>query len=231
MEEVVAGSDASDHKQAIKDRLRQIRELFKISRYRPASKGAISVTGDTSGGKPGENGTSRTENQGRSGGSGGRAGGVYALFIDDDGEPGEEVAADLDPEVVWISVAEGTRTTLLLEDRAAKYLPDQNLLQINADFRVFTDMIDRWESRYAALPAAHDVVKENVREWFEQALIETVLGAQALKNSPQWTMEDIARLWSEEALTAAVLQRYHIDVALRRALGTKLGSLKDPVVA
>jgi hypothetical protein len=63
-------------------------------------------------------------------------------------------------------------------------------------------------------------VRDNVRQWFEQALVETILGAQALKNSPQWTMEDIAHLWSEEALTASVLQRYHIDVALRRALGS-----------
>jgi hypothetical protein len=75
------------------------------------------------------------------------------------------------------------------------------------------------------------VITDSVREWFEQALVETVLGAQALKNSPQWTMEDIARLWSEEALTAAVLQRYHIDIALRRTLGTKLGSLKEGAVA
>jgi hypothetical protein len=92
-------------------------------------------------------------------------------------------------------------------------------------------MIERWESRYVGVPGAPEVVKQNVREWFEQALVETVLGAQSLKNSPQWTMEDIARLWSEEALTAAVLQRYHIDVALRRALGSKLGSLKESVAA
>lgn len=79
------------------------------------------------------------------------------------------------------------------------------------------------------LPGAGDVIRDNVRKWFEQALVETVLGAQSLKNSPQWAMDDIAQLWSEEALTAAVLQRYHIDIALRRALGTKLGSLKESV--
>lgn len=58
-----------------------------------------------------------------------------------------------------------------------------------------------------------------------------ILGAQALKDSPQWDMNDIARLWSEEALTVAVLQRYHIDVNVRRALGTKLGSLRERTVA
>jgi hypothetical protein len=34
------------------------------------------------------------------------------------------------------------------------------------------------------------------------------------------------RLWSEEALTAAVLPRYHVDVAVKRALGAKLGTLR-----
>jgi hypothetical protein len=71
-----------------------------------------------------------------------------------------------------------------------------------------------------------------VQEWFEQAFVETVLGAQALQGSPQRTLEDIGRLWSEEGLTAAVLQRYHAEVNVRRSLGTRLGSLKDkPAIA
>jgi hypothetical protein len=137
----------------------------------------------------------------------------------------------VDPKVYWLSVADGTRTPDLLEDRAAKYLPDQNILQVNGDFRVFTDMIDRWTERYADVPGARDVIQHVVHEWFEQALVETVLGALALKGSPQWTLDDLAKLWSEEGLTAAALQRYHVDVNIRRSLGTRLGSLKEKVVA
>jgi hypothetical protein len=33
-------------------------------------------------------------------------------------------------------------------------------------------------------------------------------------------------LWSEEALTAAVLPRWHIDQSIKRQLGHRLGSLK-----
>ena len=36
---------------------------------------------------------------------------------------------------------------------------------------------------------------------------------------------------AEEALTAAVLQRYHVDVNVKRTLGAKLGSLKEKAVA
>ncbi len=137
------------------------------------------------------------------------------------------------PDVMWISERNDppTRTSDLLEDRAAKYMPDQNLLQINADFRVITDMIDRWSDFYGDVPGAKATVEEVVHEWFEQALVETVLGAQALKGSPQWTLDDLAKLWSEEGLTAAVLPRYHVDVNVRRTLGSKLGSLRDKAIA
>jgi hypothetical protein len=110
---------------------------------------------------------------------------------------------------------------------AAKYLPEQNLLQINGDFRGFTDMIDRWCTFYSHVPGARHEITEVTREWFEQALIETILGVQSLKDSREWTIDDIKHAMSEEALTSAVMQRYHIDVAVKRALGSKLGTIKD----
>lgn len=134
---------------------------------------------------------------------------------------------DIDPEVKWISVEEGTRAPGFLEDRAATYLFDQNLLQINGDFRVFTDMVDRWCDFYSHVPGARPEIRKVCHEWFEQALVETVLGAQTLKGSKEWTIDDMKVALNEEALTAAVMQRYHIDVAVRRALGAKLGTLKD----
>jgi hypothetical protein len=233
MEEVTAGASSHDHRQAIKDRLKAIRDLMRVSRYRPIRSGDLTVSTTTTGGTPRERDEDIAAARGGSSGGapGGRAGGIYALFVDDDGEPGEEVLADADPEVQWISVAEGTRTRDLLEDRAAKYLVDQNILQINTDFRVFTDMIDRWMDRYPGIPGAEDTIRQTVQEWFEQALVETIVGAQTLQGSPQWTIEDISHLWSEEALTAAVLQRYHIDVSVKRSLGTRLGSIKEKAVA
>jgi hypothetical protein len=62
-------------------------------------------------------------------------------------------------------------------------------------------------------------------------LVEAVLGIQALHGSQEWPIDAMGRAMSEEALTAAVMQRYHIDVALKRALGAKLGTLKDKTAA
>ena len=84
----------------------------------------------------------------------------------------------------------------------------------------------RWCKQYSHVPGAHDVVQDVVREWFEQQLIETVMGVQALRDARQWTVQDVEKTWSEEALTAAVMPRYHIDIAVKRALGAKLGTLK-----
>ena len=230
MESVIAGSSSADHKQAIRDRLRQIQDLFKLSRYRRTPAGAAKATEDTVGGK-GRDSNGSNGSGGRSGGKGGRAGDIYALFISDDGDPADSVAGDVLPDVVWVTTEDGTREPDFLEDRAAKYLPEKNLLQINGDFRVFADMEDRWVTQYAHISAARSVVRDVVREWFEQALVEAVLGVQALHGSPEWPIDAIGRAFSEEALTAAVMQRYHIDVAVKRALGAKLGTLKDKAVA
>ena len=75
------------------------------------------------------------------------------------------------------------------------------------------------------------MVRDSVRAWFEQALDETVLGVQGLANSKEWSQLDIEKARSEEALTAAVMQRYHVHFAVKRELGSKLGSRKSQASA
>ena len=54
------------------------------------------------------------------------------------------MSADPFPVVKWVSIANGGRTADdALEDKAASYLATQNTLFVNADFRVFNDMIAR----------------------------------------------------------------------------------------
>ncbi len=233
VDRVAAAASGSDHKQTIKERLKAIIDLFKFSRYRPTPKGKLILEAENAvaGGKP----KARREKNSDAadaepgGGKGGRAGDIYSLFLSAKGVPGEEVAIMREPTVQWVSADNGTRTPPDLEDRAAKYLPQQDLIMANGDFRVFNDMTDRWCAKYRQVSGAREVVKDVVQEWFEQQLVEAVMGAQALRDARQWTFEDVQRLWSEEALTAAVLPRYHVDIAVKRALGAKLGTLKEKV--
>ena len=234
MDEVTEDSSSTDHREAIRERLKQIRDLIKLSRYRRTPSGTATIDEPTVGGKPRESDTTREHKSSKGGGRGGRAGDIYALFALTDGKPGEEIISDFDPKVEWVSLENGKRVPPDLEDRAAKYLWEENLLLINADFRIFRDMVDRWVKQYEAAGVTggvHPVAEDAVREWFEQALIESVIGVQSLRGSQEWSIEDIAKSLSQEGLTTAVMQRYHVDNSIRRALGSKLGSLKERTAA
>ena len=229
IEEVVSGTTAlADYQQAIRERLKAIRDLFRLTRYRASKTGSLTADEASlqSGGAPLSTGRKRGTGDAAGGPRGGRAGGVYSLFLTVPGVPAEELQQP-DPARRWVTAEDGTREPPDLDDRAAKYLPQENLILINGDFRVFVDMVQRWVGFYEDVPGARDVVRDVVREWFEQQLVEAVMGVQALKGSSEWSLQHLESAWSEEALTAAVMPRYHVDVAVKRALGAKLGSLRE----
>jgi len=221
-----AGASVADHSKAIRERLKSILDLFKVSRYRPSPTGSVFTDDENMmrGGRSGEGGNGNGVS-GRSGGGkrGGTLGNIYTLFEKKDGKPGEKVEPDPFPITKWISTCDNTRESGDMEDRAARFLEDQNLLLINADFRVFADMASRWHKELGEDDAVKKVVEEVVRAWFEQALVETVIGVQAMRGAKEWTLEPIRRALSEESLTAAVMQRYHVNNCVKRELGSKLG--------
>lgn len=228
IDEVAGGSLMADHKKSIRDRLKDlIDDLFNLKRYRRKAGGQHKVEEGVPGGVPDSAGNQQRQSSGKSGGSGGRAGGLYAVFADYGNEEGEEVASDRFPQVQWISEEDGTREPPELDGRAARFLSEQNALIINADYLGFISMIERWQEQYAHVSDSTSVVKDIVREWFEQTLIETILGLESQRGLKEWTQGDMDKALSEEALTAAVMPRYHIDLAIRRVLGQRLGSLKE----
>jgi hypothetical protein len=161
--------------------------------------------------------------------AGGTLGNVYAVFEKIGGTPGKKVKQDPFPTVQWISVKDGTREYGDIEDRAAKYLADQNLLLANGDFRVFGDRVVHFAREFGDVPAILDLARDAVRGWFEQALVESVMGVQGLVNSKEWSQSDIDSALSPEALTATVMQRYHVHFAVKRELGSRLGSRRSQV--
>lgn len=231
MNDVTAGSGDGDRGKAIRDRLKRIEHLLRLTRYRRAPAGEVQVDdeaevggNETKAPPEGERGQGASTSGGRRGP--GRAGGVYALFIKDDGDPADPEVGSVYPEVDWVSLENGKREPGDLEDRAARYLHEQNRLLINEDFRVFVQLIDTYVQQYGDKPAVRREITDEVHQWFEQVLVEVVLSAHSL-NGRHWTIEDVKQLFSEEALTAAILPRYHIDNSVKRGLGARLGSLKD----
>jgi len=223
-EEIAAGSTRDDHRASIIDRLRPLRHLFRLSRYRPTDRGRERLGPPETGGGPAKQDRDRRE-ESSSGGDGGTSGNVYALFQAPDGAPGERVDTEPWPEIDWVSVHHEPRTRVSphLEDRAGRYDRRANRIEINEDFRIFQDTMSRWEEQFASVPGAGSVVGTAVREWYAQTLVETVLGSQALRGSRHWSDTDVDALLSEEALTAAVQPRYLIEERLKRDLRSRLG--------
>jgi len=237
MAEVAAGAETSDHSANIWDRLKQVRDLFRFPRYRVTPNGALH--GDPSGlfaiqrqkrgndsgaGRDGDTGSGgnfqATEKESED---------IYSLFLLEKSEKRvRQEEGIVAPRATWITQANGTRELGDLEDRAARYLPKTHQLLINADFRGFSDMVNRYTKQYGSIPNAADVIRATVREWFEQQLVETILGLHALRasGSREWTSTDLDQAWSEAALTAAVMPRFHIDRIIRRELGSRLGTLR-----
>lgn len=229
-DQIGLNADHTDHRKAIRDRLKTVSELFRFGRYRPSKDGKYNILppGANTGGAPVTSGPSSGATSSGGGSTGGKKGDLYSLFAEEVGDPADLVNISNEPEVVWQSIEDEppTRSAGDMDDRAARYLPEQNKLIINGDFRVFRDMIERWERRYAHVPGAPATVKNVVCEWFTQQLMETIMSALALKHVGKWSMQEMAQLWTDEALTAAVLPRYHIDLSIKRVLGQKLGTLK-----
>lgn len=226
-EEIGAHSGDKSYKQKILDRLKDIRDLLRFSRVRPSASGIVPFDEDAkvTGGEASLSDLSRSGHR-DSGSKGGKSGDIYALFAEAGDALGDNVESNDAPIVRWVKLEDGSRVAPDLNDRAARFHLQQSLLMINADFRVFTDMVNRWVAAYAHVPGAETTVREVVHEWFEQQLTEVVMSAKALKSTGRWSMDELLQLWSEEALTAAVLPRWHIDQSIRRNLGQRLGTLK-----
>lgn len=227
-EQIGSKAGEKDHRKAISERLKQIKDLLRFARFKPAKDGMSSIDPESpmQGGEPTVQGTAH-EGTKAPGSKGGRAGDIYALFAESGSVSANPINSLDEPRAQWVSLDDGTRVAPDLNDRAAKFHLQQNLLMINADFRVFTDMVDRWTDAYRHVPGAKMSVKEVVHEWFEQQLVEAVMSARALKSTGKYSLEELEALWSESALTAAVLPRWHIDQSIKRNLGVKLGSLKQ----
>lgn len=233
--EKAAGLTEKDHISNIKDRLKNIMDLYKVSRYRPAPEGiyrsdeesAVRVgpspfSGAKSGGGGGLGREVGSTAQGR---RDGEVGNIYHLFEKKGGIPSNKSSADPFPCVDWVSIENGGREANdALEDKAGTYIASQNRLLVNADFRVFKDMVGRLcKEKEGPGPTMQRAVEEIVHQWFEQALVETVIGVKQLQGSKEWGPEEIEKALSPEALTSAVMQRYHVYMACRREMGARFG--------
>ncbi len=234
MDDLLSRDGNGNHAENIRQRLKRIEQLMRTTRYRRSPDGSVNASGSATGGGAGGDGEAEeATRKSRSGSRGGSASDLYGGFVDDeDGDPAEPLKPKASfPQIEWVSIAKGTRTADdLLEDRAASYAnSSQNVLLVNEDFRVFTDLVKHFARLYEGYPGVEQTVPEVVKEWYAQQLVEAVVGVLNIKGSAKWTPSQVDQALSEDALTAVVMPRYNLYQQVSRVLGTKLGSLKDRV--
>jgi hypothetical protein len=231
MEELLTQDSDGNQEEAIRQRLKRIEDLMRTTRYRRNPAGSTNVSGDATGGSAAEGEAGESTRKRPPGGSGGKAADLYGAFVDDDGgEPADPVNPKPHfPEIRWVSVTNGTRSVDdNLEDRAASYVnSSQNVLLVNEDFRVYTDLVTYFVRQYEGYPGVEKTVPEVIKEWYAQQLVEAVLGVLAVRGSAKWPPNDVDKALSEEALTGVVMLRYNLYQQVSRVLGTRLGSLKE----
>ncbi len=236
MDDLLAASGAKDHLEAIKRRLQTIEDFLRVERYKRVPKGTSRTAGDALGGETNTDGDTSGGGGGRGGaGTGGRRGNLYGTMLDPEGDLASPTTPRLDaPNVVWASRQDGTRAEGEMEDRAASYTPETHELKINADFRVFASMKRCFIEEVGDAPGGEEIVKEVVHEWVEQQLVEAVMGVRTtLEGNKLWAhgSAELQRALSDEALTVAVMPRYHMITAIRRQVKGRLQQPRPARVA
>jgi hypothetical protein len=229
MEKIASKTFGLSHGDSIKEKLKRWIKFYKLSRYRLSEKGNKLVDPDLL--TESETGYQRKGprreviNPPRPG-PGDVTGGLanlLAIYEKADGVTADKVQPDPFPKLEWISFEEGTRAKDEIVDRAATFLSEANLIKANQDFVGFKDIIDFMMKEFGDKPGAEEIIPSEVRKVFEHQLIDTVTGALSLKGRAQWTHADIAKAFSEEALTTAVSGRYFVMTQLIREIKNKLG--------
>ena len=223
MERINAQTPSKDHTKTIRNRLKEVHD-FRLPRYRPDSSGEEHVAEETEVGNPASPGGGSSS--GGCGGSSSRNPFDHLRKKGDDDGKGTKQKTDIYPECKWVSAADGSRAPGMIEDRAARYLPEQNLIQINADFRGYQDLVTHWQKEFAYAQAGEETIIDTVRLRLELALIEAVVAVRHL-DGPHWTPDMLRAALSEEALTTVAMKRYHMKNEIKKALATKLGRRRD----
>jgi hypothetical protein len=217
-----------DHSLTVQRRLAKIMELYKPRRYRASAKGKEHIGTAVSRRAAKPKAAEKAEKAARKPRTKSESPKAADAGQTADNTPESSSAY---PKTVWISREDGTRAKGFLEDRAAAYLPEQNLLQINRDFAVFAETITYCGRGLPTDEGTQKVIRDTVYSWYEQALVESVLGMRAVRNSKDWSDRDIEKALSPESLTAAVMQRYHIINATRSSLRQTLRGVRQRPVA
>jgi hypothetical protein len=237
IDEIMAKTDRDPEGKArerILERLKRIRELLRPSRYKRDPDGLLQAIGKVAdAANSGNEGSFGSGTSGRGSTGGNRKGGrssddFLADLVETDGEPVSPVTINpKEPQIIWISKAEGSRADGELDDLAAEIVGDTlngDIVKANRDFRGYRDLITYFSREFnpGGDPAIDRKILEYVEEWINFQLIEAIMTVRNLTNGRTWTPQDIDRALSPYALTSVMMTRFHIVERVKRVLTSEI---------
>jgi hypothetical protein len=214
----------------IKDKLKSIRELYKLNRYKPNPTGKHLVDPDNeaeylTGGR--RNGIKPVIPYPRPGSNPGdkKLRLLTSLLKSKEAVAADAYTPDPFPLVVWKKGH--TEETAGLVDRAAMYVAGDNTVIANCEFQGYVDLVEYLKRVYGGCSEVELFIHQEVKDAFQQVLMECVAGASCLKNRPEWGRTAYETAISPEALTTSVMSRYWMLNSIKRSLGNKLKVLKS----
>lgn len=215
------------HADSIRERLKGLKDLFRVSRYRKNKTGNLFADPDSIEilGTAREPTSDYARGASRSS-MGSRPGSIATTLLTElveqgNGVPVESITPDPFPQLRW------SEETDRLRDRAAEYVPPENMIVANKDFQALRDLINYFSKNHVETPELLKVIEDVVKEAFEQVLIECVAGALSFKNRQHWNPSEFERAVSPEALTTVVMQRYWMVAHIKRTLGSKIKGFNE----
>jgi len=135
---------------------------------------------------------------------------------------------DPTPDVIWKTRQDATRMEGELEDRAAEYLPGNDVLNINGDFRVYTDLLEKMKhQKGAGDPSRERAIETFVKKEYTFSLLEATMRTKLLNDNPNWSRKDIEeKCLSPEGLTESVMSNYHLHFMLHQNMGRWISSIE-----
>lgn len=235
-------SDQGDHRTAIRKSIKEVEDALKIARYKRSDRGKLgrfdpdfggldSIDVDESADSP-----RRAASSSRNEDGSGRIGNDYLRRATEEKLKrlrGQTINTDPMPHVVWDDLG-----TTVPTGRAATYTRATHVVTASAKYGFFQDMVE-WafdEAKKRSLSEIDDetmrgICKDEVRRWFEQALVETIVVLRPMAHDEKWGPNVFATGLSDEGLTAAVVShRWHMMSAIKRGLSGRLGKARELAV-
>lgn len=233
--------DDPDRQKRIRNRLKDTFAMLRTPRFRAHDGGRAraGLTSVVDAGGEGSGGVSRSVGDGSRNGSA-RPRGLSDLLveaIDEESLPAEPVFSIQELTVRWVSETDAADLALVesdglgLRDRAAALvgIDGQKATEIaaNVDFRMYQSVLASLlnEFNVEGDDEKSALITKTAREWFEQKLIETVIGIRMLENGGSWTPASLSAALDPRSLTAAFISdTFHTRAAIRQNLVKQLGS-------